>query len=46
MFDSIVLTRQNSLSSVKPLDIGSLVEKMYLYGKITVIADYPILEQI
>lgn len=46
MFESITLIDQNSQCNSSPLDIGSLVEAMLLYGKVNVVANYPILEQI
>ncbi len=46
MFDSIILTGQNTDPSADQLDTGSLVEAMLLYGKVTVVANYSILDQI
>lgn len=45
MFESLVLTGQN-VENKKPIDMGSLVEAMFLYGRVTVIANYGILDQI
>jgi hypothetical protein len=46
MFESITLTTHNKHDSIKPLDIGLLVECMLFYGKTTVIANYHILDQL
>lgn len=46
MFESITITGQHSHHNAKPIDLGSLVEAMLLYGKTTAVVNFPILEQI
>ncbi len=46
MFESITITGQHPLHNAKPIDLGSLVEAMLLYGKTTAVVNFPILEQI
>ena len=45
MFESIVITGQN-VATHKPIDMGSIVEALFLYGRVSVIANYGILDQI
>jgi hypothetical protein len=46
MFESITITGQHPHHNAKPVDLGSLVEAMLLYGKTTAVVNFPILEQI
>ncbi len=46
MFESITITGQYTHHKTDPIDLGSLVEAMLLYGKTTVVVNFAILEQI
>ncbi len=46
MFESITFSSQYKNTQDKPLDIGRLIEAMFFYKKVTVIADFSIMEQL
>ncbi len=46
MFESITITRHNSYSTDKPIDIGLLIECLFFYRKVIVVCDYEVLTQI
>lgn len=46
MFESIIFTTQNNNTPTNPIDIGSLVECMLFYKKVSIDSNYSILKQL
>lgn len=46
MFESVTISIQNNNSTDRPIDLGSLVECMLFYSKVSVAANYSILKQL